>query len=345
MKKRIKIGISHGDVNGVGYEVILKTLRDRRMLDMCTPIVYGSSKVAAYHKKALGLENVFLNSIEGADKAEAGKINIINCIDDNIHVELGKLSDVAGESSYMALDAAVKDLKEKKIDALVTAPISKDNIQSDKFNFPGHTEFLAEQFGVDNHIMLMVSEQMKVGVVTSHIPLKDVPSAITKDRILNKLRIISSSMELDFSIKKPRIAVLGLNPHCGDGGLIGTEDQDFITQAVEDANAEGILALGPYPCDGFFGSGDYAKFDAILAMYHDQGLTPFKVLSFDGGVNFTAGLPVIRTSPSHGTAFDIAGQGVAKPDSFREALYLALDIYKSRQIHNEITTNPLGVSK
>ncbi len=345
MKKRIKIGISHGDVNGVGYEVILKTLRDRRMLDMCTPIVYGSSKVAAYHKKALGLENVFLNSIEGADKAEAGKINIINCIDDNIHVELGKLSDVAGESSYMALDAAVKDLKEKKIDALVTAPISKDNIQSDKFNFPGHTEFLAEQFGVDNHIMLMVSEQMKVGVVTSHIPLRDVPSAITKDRILNKLRIISSSMELDFSIKKPRIAVLGLNPHCGDGGLIGTEDQDFITQAVEDANAEGILALGPYPCDGFFGSGDYAKFDAILAMYHDQGLTPFKVLSFDGGVNFTAGLPVIRTSPSHGTAFDIAGQGVAKPDSFREALYLALDIYKNRQIHNEITANPLGVSK
>ncbi len=340
-KQKIRIGISQGDINGVGYEVIMKTLNDQRILEMCTPIVYGSPKVAAYHRKALNMETFNFHTIRDADEAAYRKANIINCIDDNVRVELGKVSDVAGEASYMSLDAAVQDLKAGKIDALVTAPISKDNIQSDKFNFPGHTEFLAEQFNTDNYLMLMVSEMMKIGVVTTHIPLSEVSQLITKEIILKKLRIISSSLEQDFSINKPRIAVLGLNPHAGDGGLLGSEENEIIIPAIEQAKEEGILAIGPYPSDGFFGSGDYAKFDAILAMYHDQGLTPFKVISFEQGVNYTAGLPIIRTSPAHGTAFDIAGEGKASCESFREALYLAIDIQKSRMEFKEINKNPL----
>lgn len=340
-KRKIKIGISHGDINGIGYEVIMKTLSDQRILEMCTPIVYGSPKVAAYHRKALDMEHFNFNTIKHVGEADLRRPNIINCIDDNIRVELGKISDVAGEASYMALDAAVRDLKSGKIDALVTAPISKDNIQSEKFNFPGHTEFLAGEFETDNYVMLMVSEMMKIGVVTTHIPLTNVASQITKEAIVRKLRIISQSMEQDFSIKKPRIAVLGLNPHAGDGGLLGTEEKEIIIPAIEQAKEEGILAIGPYPCDGFFGSGDYTKFDAILAMYHDQGLTPFKVISFERGVNYTAGLPVIRTSPAHGTAFDIAGEGKASCESFREALYLAIDVHKNRSMYSEISKNPL----
>ncbi len=340
-KHKIKIGISQGDINGVGYEVIMKTLSDHRIMDLCTPIVYGSPKVAAYHRKALDMDNFNFNTIHSASEADTRKANIINCIDDNVRVELGKVSDVAGEASYMSLDAAVQDLKAGHIDALVTGPISKDNIQSDKFNFPGHTEFLAEQFETDNYLMLMVSEMMKIGVVTTHVPLGKVSQLITKEAIIKKLRIMASSLEQDFSIKKPRIAVLGLNPHAGDGGLLGSEENEIIIPAIERAKEEGILAIGPYPSDGFFGSGDYSKFDAVLAMYHDQGLTPFKVISFERGVNYTAGLPVIRTSPAHGTAFDIAGEGKASCESFREALYLAIDVHKSRVLHKEISKNPL----
>lgn len=345
MIDKIKIGISQGDINGVGYEVIMKALEDKRVLEMCTPIVYGSPKVAAYHRKAINFEGFQFNTVDHVESASANKVNIINCIDDNVHVELGKLSDIAGEASYMALDAAVNDLKAGKIDALVTAPISKDNIQSEKFNFPGHTEFLAEQFGAENHIMLMVSDMMRVGVVTTHVALKDVASHISQELILKKIRIIASSMEQDFCIKRPRIAVLALNPHCGDGGLIGKEEQEVIIPAIEQAKKEGLLAMGPYSSDGFFGSDDHRKFDAILAMYHDQGLTPFKVLSYNHGVNFTAGLPVIRTSPTHGTGFPIAGKNEAKESSFREALYLAIDIHKNRQIHQEITADPLKMSR
>jgi 4-hydroxythreonine-4-phosphate dehydrogenase len=340
-KNKIIIGITQGDINGIGYEVIMKTLNDLRILEMCTPVVYGSPKVAAYHRKALNMEAFNFNSVRNAAEADPRKVNIVNCIDDNVRVELGKISDVAGEASYMALEAAVRDLKAGTIDALVTAPISKDNIQSEKFNFPGHTEFLGEQFNTDNYIMLMVSEMMKLGVVTTHVPISKVSSLITKEAIIKKLRIMAVSLEQDFSIKKPRIAVLGLNPHAGDGGLLGSEENEIIIPAIEQAKEQGILAIGPYPADGFFGSGDYARFDAILAMYHDQGLTPFKVISFERGVNYTAGLPVIRTSPAHGTAFDIAGEGKASPDSFREALYLAIDIYKSRALYKEISKNPL----
>jgi 4-hydroxythreonine-4-phosphate dehydrogenase len=338
---KIIIGISQGDINGIGYEVIIKTLMEPRILEICTPIVYGSPKVAAYHKKALNIENFNFNHIRFANEADPRKANIINCIDENIRVELGRSSEMAGEASYMALEKAVEDLKKGEIDALITGPINKDNIQSEKFHFPGHTEYMAEQFKVRDYVMLMVSESMKVGVVAGHVPLSEVPSKITKGAIINKLRIINQSLEKDFFIKRPRIAVLGLNPHAGDNGLLGKEEKEIIIPAIQRATEEGIIAVGPYPSDGFFGSGDFSKFDAILAMYHDQGLIPFKMASFDRGVNYTAGLPVIRTSPAHGTAYDIAGEDKAIPDSFREALYLAIDIFKNRALFREISVNPL----
>ena len=338
---KIKVGISHGDINGISYEVIMKTLLDPRILEMCTPIIYGSPKVAAYHRKALNIENLSFNHIRTPQEASLNRANIINCIDENIRVELGKSTEAAGESSYLALEKAVDDLKTGLIDVLVTAPINKDNIQSEKFKFPGHTEYLAQQFNSRDFVMLMVSHNLKVGVVTGHIPLSDVAKSITRDKILSKLRIIARSLVEDFSVTNPRIAVLALNPHAGDNGLIGTEEKNIIIPALEQARNEGITALGPYPADGFFGSGDFSRFDAILAMYHDQGLIPFKFSSFDQGVNYTAGLPVIRTSPAHGTAFDIAGEDKASPDSFREALYLAIDIHKNREIHREISANPL----
>ncbi len=338
---KIKVGISHGDINGIGYEVIIKTLLEPRILEMCTPIIYGSPKVAAYHRKALNVEHMSFNHIRGAQEASVNKTNIINCIDENIRVELGKSTPSAGESSYMALEKAVNDLQKGLIDVLITAPINKYNIQSDQFSFPGHTEYLAQQFKTDDFLMLMVSENLKVGVVSGHIPLSEVPKYITRKKILSKLRIIHRSLMEDFQCTNPRIAVLGMNPHAGDNGLIGKEDQEVILPAIEQARNEGIIAMGPYPADGFWGSGNYARFDAILAMYHDQGLIPFKLLSFERGVNYTAGLPVIRTSPAHGTAYDIAGEDKASPDSFREALYLAIDIHKNRQLYKEVSHDPL----
>ena len=338
---KIKIGITQGDINGIGYEVIIKTLMEPHILQMCTPIVYGSPKVAAYHRKALELESFTFNSIRTAKEADPKKANIINCTDDNIRVELGRSSEMAGEASYMALEKAVEDLKRGEIHALITEPINKNNYHSKKFHFPGHTEYLAEQFNVKDYVMLMVSEIMKIGVVVGHAPISEVSQKITVDNILCKLRIISSSLEKDFAINKPRIAVLGLNPHAGDGGLLGSEEKEIIAPAIKKAIDEGIIAVGPYPADGFFGSGDYTKFDAILAMYHDQGLVPFKMASFEKGINYTAGLPVIRTSPAHGTAYDIAGEDKASPDSFRQALYLACDIAKNRKIYAEISKNPL----
>ena len=337
----IKIGITHGDINGIGYELILKTLSDPRIIEMCTPIIYGSPKVAAYHRKTLNIEGPNFLHIKSPREAISQKAYIINCIDEDIKVELGKSTPAAGESSYLALNVAASDLEKGLIDALITAPINKDNIQSDKFNFPGHTEFLAQKFNAEDYIMLMVSETMKIGVVTTHIPISQVPKNLSKETILKKIRIISRSMQQDFSITKPRIAVLGLNPHAGDNGLLGSEEKEIIIPAIEQAKKEGIIALGPYPADGFLGSDDYLKFDAILAMYHDQGLIPFKMTSFSRGVNYTAGLPYIRTSPAHGTALNIAGENKASPESFRQALYLAIDIYKNRKIYEEISKNPL----
>lgn len=337
----IRVGISHGDVNGIGYEVIMKTLLDPRILEMCTPIVYGSPKVAAYHRKALNINNLSFNHIRSANDAHYKKSYIINCIDDDLRVELGKSTAEAGKSSFMALKRACSDLQHGDIDVLITAPINKDNIQSEGFNFPGHTEYLAETFNAEDYAMLMVSETMKMGVVTTHIPISKVAESLTKELILSKIRIIEKSLKQDFSITKPRIAVFGLNPHAGDNGLLGSEETEIIIPAIEQAKKEGIIAMGPYPADGFFGAEDYRKFDAILAMYHDQGLIPFKLASFERGVNYTAGLPIIRTSPSHGTAYSLAGEDVASPESFRQALYLAIDIHKNRKIYAKISKNPL----
>ena len=341
MSKKITIGISHGDINGISYEVIIKSLEDIRLLEMCTPVIYGSPKVAAYHKKAIGMEELNLNSIRHVAEAGNNKINIINCIDEDIRVELGKSTPQAGSSSYLALKNAVSDLKNEAIDALVTGPINKQNIQSDHFRYSGHTEYLMDVFGVDDVLMLMVSEYMKVGVVAGHIPISQLSSFITKEKVLSKIRLLNLSLQQDFNIRKPKIAVIGLNPHAGDEGLIGSEEQEAIIPAIKEAKKHNTLVFGPFPADGFFGSGAYAKYDGILAMYHDQGLIPFKTISRDEGVNYTAGLPVVRTSPAHGTAYELAGKGEASHISFRNALYLAIDIIKNRNFYDEINANPL----
>ena len=339
---KIILGITHGDINGISYEVIMKSLSDNRIFELCTPVVYGSPKVAAYHRKALNLENFSFNTIRTADEAQARKANIINCIDDAARVELGKSTLYAGESSLRALEAAIQDMAEGKIDALVTAPISKPNVKTDQSAFTGHTEYLENQFKCDGVLMLMINDLMRIGVVTSHIPLSKVHEYITRDTLLNKLKILNKSLLVDFTIRKPRIAVLGLNPHAGDQGLLGDEEEKEITPAILLAREENILAFGPYPADGFFGAGTYKQFDAVLAMYHDQGLVPFKALTLEGGVNYTAGLPVVRTSPAHGTAYEIAGKNEASPDSFREAIYLACDIFRNRQQYKEMSSNPLN---
>ncbi|HLO59655.1 MAG TPA: 4-hydroxythreonine-4-phosphate dehydrogenase PdxA [Bacteroidales bacterium] len=339
---RIILGITQGDINGISYEVIMKTLADNRIFDLCTPVVYGSPKVAAYHRKALDLENFTFNSIRTVDEAVARRANIINCIDDSARVELGKSTPYAGEASLQALEIAVKDLADGKLDVIVTAPINKANIKSDKFNFNGHTEFFETRFNAQGVLMLMVNDLMRIGVVTSHVPVAKVTEYITRDTILSKLRIINYSMLTDFAIRRPRIAVLGLNPHAGDEGVIGDEEQKEIIPAINEAQNEGIMAFGPFPADGFFGAGTFSKFDAILAMYHDQGLIPFKALTTEGGVNYTAGLPVVRTSPAHGTAYDITGKNLASADSFRKAVYMAVEIFKNRMQYRDISANPLN---
>jgi 4-hydroxythreonine-4-phosphate dehydrogenase len=340
-RKSIIVGISQGDINGIGYEVIIKALADPMINEICTPVVYGSPKVAAYHRKALNINNFTFNNIRSAEEANSKKANLINCLDDNTRVELGKSTTHGGEAALISLEKAVEDLISGKIDALVTAPIDKHNIQSDNFHFNGHTEYLKAKAGAQEALMFMISESMRIGIATGHVPLSEVPEMITVETLLKKIRLMNQSLILDFGIRKPRIAVLGLNPHAGDNSLLGTEEVEIISPAIEKAQKEGILAFGPFPADGFFGAGSFAQFDGILAMYHDQGLTPFKALSFDSGVNFTAGLPFIRTSPVHGTAFAIAGKGEASENSFRQALYLACDVFRNRQMFAEISRNPL----
>lgn len=339
---KIVLGITQGDINGIGYEVIIKSLLDNRIYDQMIPVIYGSPKVAAYHRKALNIDNFNLNTIRTADEAMVRRVNIINCIDDSVRVELGKSTQQAGEASYLALEAACADIEAGKIDALVTGPINKMNIQSEKFHFQGHTEYLKARFRADSVLMLMVNDLMRIGVVTTHLPLAEVPSKVTKDAIVDKLRILNDALRVDFIISAPRIAVLSLNPHAGDEGVIGNEETDIIKPALEKARDEDILAFGPFPADGFFGAGTYRHFDAVLAMYHDQGMIPFKALTVEGGVNFTAGLPVVRTSPAHGTAFDIAGKNEASADSFREAIYMACDLFRNRLMHGELSSNALG---
>lgn len=338
---KIIVGISQGDINSISYEVIIKSLMDNRLFDNCIPVVYGSAKVAAYHRKALNIDNFSFNNIRSADEANFKRANIISCIDDNVRVELGKPTPQAGESAILALEAATKDLAEGKIDVLVTGPFNKKTTQSDMFNFPGHTEYLQDVFSAKDALMLMINDILKIGVVTGHIPIDKVSKSISKELIISKISILNNSLITDFGVRKPRIAILGLNPHASDEGLIGKEEQEIIIPALEEVKNNNILAFGPFPADGFFGASSYNKFDAVLAMYHDQGLIPFKSMSQEGGVNYTAGLNIIRTAPAHGTAFEIAGKNNASPDSLRKAIYAACDIYKKRLEYAEINSNPL----
>ncbi|MGM0612920.1 MAG: 4-hydroxythreonine-4-phosphate dehydrogenase PdxA [Bacteroidota bacterium] len=340
-RANVRVGITHGDINGIGYEIIMKTFTDQRMFDFCTPVLYGSSKIASYHRKTLNATNFNFNPIKRLDQANPNRANIINVYDEEARIDLGKCTDIGGKLSLISLQAATSDLKQDRFDALVTAPINKQNIQSEDFHFPGHTEYLAQEFDTSDVLMIMVSDQMRIGVVTGHTPLSDVPGMITQKLIMQKLESMNNSLKRDFGIPKPRIAVMGLNPHASDDGLLGKEEQEVIIPAINQAFDKGILAFGPYPADGFFGTLQFRKYDGILAMYHDQGLVPFKTLSFDNGVNFTAGLPIVRTSPGHGTGYDIAGKNEASPASFREAVLLATEIYKNRIEWDRIHQNPL----
>jgi len=339
---KIVIGITHGDINGIGYEVILKTMSDSRMLETFVPVIYGSPKVVAYHRKMLDISGLNLNIVNSIEEINLKRVNIINCVDDEIKVDLGTSTEEAGKAAFQALERATEDLKKGALQALVTAPINKKNIQSVDFKFPGHTEYLEMKFGQGSPaLMMLVNDVMRVAVVTGHVAIDKVSTELTEKLIIEKLIVLNNSLKADFSIVRPRIAVLGLNPHAGDEGVIGYEEQNVIIPALKKAESQGIICVGPYPADGFFGSGNFNKFDAVLAMYHDQGLIPFKTVSMDTGVNFTAGLSVIRTSPDHGTAYDIAGKNRASEESFRQALYLAYDIYQNRIWNNEISANPL----
>lgn len=339
------IAITHGDMNGISYEVILKTFAEPRVYEEFIPVLYGSSKAAAYHRKQLDIQGVNFNIINTIEEASPKKINLINCSDDDSKVDLGHSTPEAGKAAYSALERVVTDLKAGLIDALVTGPINKKNIQSENFHFPGHTEFLEDQLGEGKKaLMVLVNDVMRVAVVTGHIPVKDIAKTLSVAMITESLNILNSSLKKDFTIIRPRIAVLGLNPHAGDQGLIGTEEE-LIKEAIKEAGKKGIMCFGPYPADGFFGAGTFKRFDGILAMYHDQGLIPFKTISMEQGVNFTAGLPVIRTSPAHGTAYDLAGKNEASEESFRQALFMAYDIFKNRSLNEEISANPLKVEE
>lgn len=343
MSETIKVGITHGDVNGIGYEILMKVLSDTRMLELFNPIIYGSPKSASYHRKVLNNNIVSFHFISKIEEARKGKINLINCVEDEIKIELGKASEEAGESAYLALERAVRDLAEHKIDLLVTLPIHKDTIQNEKFRFPGHTEYLEQCFSENDSkaLMIMASDTLRVALVTTHVAVEEVSRKISKKLIMEKLKTLDFSLRRDFNIENPRIAVLGLNPHAGESGLLGKEEAEVIAPAIQEAQKNGILCAGPFAADGFFGTGRHRDFDAVLAMYHDQGLIPFKLLAMDKGVNFTAGLPIVRTSPDHGTAYDIAGKNEASDESLRQAIYMAIDIYRNRQAYDEARTNPL----
>lgn len=336
------VGITQGDSNGIGYEVIIKALADPRILDMLTPVVYGSSKIFGFYKKTVHeVEHLDTNVITSAKEAFPKRINVLNCLPENVFAEPGGATPDSAKAAVTSLEYAVRDLKAGLIDVLVTGPINKRSVVEAGFGFPGHTEFLQQAFGVGDVTMFMISQRLKVGVVTGHIPLSEVPGAITREKIISKLRLMKASLEQDFGIDDPRIGVLSLNPHSGDSGLLGSEEQDIIIPAVKQAESEGIQAFGPFSPDGYFGMGMYEKFDATLAMYHDQGLAPFKAIAFEDGVNYTAGLPVVRTSPDHGTAFELAGRDEADPRSMRAAIFLAIDIMKNRKAWKKLQADKL----
>jgi len=341
-QRPVRVAITQGDINGVGIELILKTFADTEMLSLCTPVVYGHEKVFNFHRKHFGLTTPF-RLIASADEAQPGQLNFINCSDDDIKVEFGRQSAEAGHAAFVSLEAAVCDVKDGKADVLVTAPVNKASIQSANFHFAGHTEYLQDRCGGDETepLMVLFNDMMRVALVTTHLPVSEVAFAVTEERVMQKARMLYETLCRDFCLPAPRIAALALNPHAGDNGVFGHEEEDVIIPAVKSLSDAGIPCYGPYAADGFFGAGQYRHFDGVLAMYHDQGLAPFKALSCEGGVNFTAGLSIIRTSPDHGTAYDIAGRGVAQCDSFRKAVFSAIDIFHNRSAYDKAHENPL----
>jgi len=342
--EKLKIGISIGDINGVGLEVILKTLTNPKIAELCTPVVYGSSKVVSYHKNIVDIDFHF-QSLRNAERPYEGRVNIVNCWSESVNITLGKPTDLSGKYAIKSLETAVNDLNNGLIDALVTAPINKEAMKLAGFPFPGHTEYLSEKMGGSESLMFMVSEGLRIGLVTNHLPLSEVAEKVTKSAIITKLKIMDESLKKDFGIERPTIAVLGLNPHASDNSTIGQDEEKIIRPAVVESKKKGLMVVGPFAADGFFGSGNYKKFDGILAMYHDQGLIPFKLLSFGKGINYTAGLSGVRTSPDHGTGYDIVGSNAADPSSFRQALFAAIDIARARLDYEEMHANPLSKSR
>ena len=339
---KIVVGITQGDTNGIGYEVIIKTLSDARVLEMCTPVVYGSSKAFGFYRKQIPeTENINTNVVASARDAHPKRVNIVNCVDDNAQISPGHLTKSGSQAAITALKCAVGEMKKGYIDVLVTAPFNKRAVSDETFRFPGHTEYLVSEFGAKDGLMFLCSDKMRVGVATNHLAISKVSAAITEERILSKLRLMNESLKRDFGVVKPKLAVLGLNPHSGDRGLLGDEEIKVIIPAIEKANKENILAFGPFSPDGFFSINIQYRFDAVLAMYHDQGLIPFKSLAFDSGVNYTAGLPIVRTSPDHGTAFDLAGENKANPQSMLSAIYMAVDIYRNRKRYDQMNADPV----
>lgn len=330
------IGITMGDYNGVGTEVILKALANKRILKVCTPVLYGSMTIISKYRKILGLDSWHINQVNRITQISFKKTNLVHCTTQkNPDIVPGMVSEDAGKFALESIVAATKDLKQGLIDAVVTAPINKNTIQSPDFKFPGHTEYFTKEAGISESLMMMVAPSMKVGVFTGHVPLSEVSSQITRDKIFTKVNLLLNTLKKDFNIQKPRVAVLGLNPHAGEEGMLGNEEQQIIKPAIIEMKKKGSLVFGPYPADGFFGTHDYRKFDAVLAMYHDQGLVPFKTLAFENGVNYTCGLPFVRTSPDHGTAYKIAGKNQADETSFREAIFVACDIVKNRNFQKK----------
>lgn len=341
--ENIIVGISIGDLNGIGSEVVLKTFDDNRMLELCTPVIFANVKIMSYLKKVYDLTLNF-HGIDSLDQLVIGKINVLNVWKEPVNIEFGKTDDEVGKFAIKSFVTATKALKESKIDLLLTAPINKYNIQSEEFKFPGHTDYLAKEFNEDA-LMFMIHDNLRVGLLTDHVPVNDVAKYLSESLISKKVKIVNNTLKQDFRIEMPKIAVLGLNPHAGDNGVIGKEDEEIIKPALKKIYDSGIMVFGPFSADSFFGSNQYKQYDAVLAVYHDQGLIPFKTMSFGNGVNYTAGLSKVRTSPDHGTAFDIAGKNKANESSFREALYLAIDVFKNRNEYKELTNNPLIASK
>lgn len=343
MNRPIRVGITHGDINGISYEIILKALADERIPELCTPVLFGSARLLAYFRKHLGIETALFNQCASTADIHDGECNIVNIAADELKVETGRPTEESGRAALLALEQATEAIAAGEIDVLVTAPINKKAIQGDGFNFPGHTEYLQDRLGgEDDHaLMILFNDDLRVALVTTHLPLRDIPGALTREKVADTVKALAATLRRDFAIERPRIAVLGLNPHSGDDGLLGSEEAEIIAPAIDDCSAAHILAFGPYPADGFFGSGMWKKFDGVVAMYHDQGLAPFKTLAGTSGVNYTACLPFVRTSPDHGTGYDIAGRGIADPASMLQAIYKAIDIYRNRRDYDRASANPL----